>query len=109
VHARGGLAGHEFGAAAPGEVASEFLVPVILELLDLVRRPPLWHADQRIGDRAFGIIIELPEQRDILFSEVNHTSIIFLNRHVERSWPRSLAVTIPASLNAPTCLFVLHN
>jgi hypothetical protein len=34
-----GLAGHEFGAAALGEVAGELGVPIILELLDLVRRP----------------------------------------------------------------------
>jgi hypothetical protein len=63
-----GLAGHELGAAALGEVACEFGVPIILELLDLVRRPALRHADQRIGDRAFGEVIELPElaaQRDV--------------------------------------------
>jgi hypothetical protein len=39
-----------------------------LELLDLVRRPALRHADQRVGDRALGKIIELPElaaQRDV--------------------------------------------
>jgi hypothetical protein len=37
-------------------------------LLDLVRCPALRHADQRIGDRAFGVIVELPEltaQRDV--------------------------------------------
>ena len=63
-----GLAGHDLGAAALGEVAGELGVPIILELLDLVRRPALRHADQRVGDRAFGEIIELPElaaQRDV--------------------------------------------
>ena len=64
----GGLAGHELGAAALGQVAGELGVPIILELLDLVRRPALRHADERVGDRAFGEIIELPElaaQRDV--------------------------------------------
>ena len=40
----------------------------LLELLDLLRRPRRRHADQRVGDRAFGKIIELPElapQRDV--------------------------------------------
>jgi hypothetical protein len=39
-----------------------------LELADLVRRPARRHADQRVGDRAFGEIVELPElaaQRDV--------------------------------------------
>src|SRR4029077_11437345 len=67
-HLGGALAGHEFCPPAPGEVAGEFGVPIILELLDLVRRPALRHADQRVGDRAFGEVIELPEltaqQRD---------------------------------------------
>jgi hypothetical protein len=45
-----GLAGHEFGPAALGQVACEFGVPIILELLDLVRRPALRYADQRVGD-----------------------------------------------------------
>ena len=56
-----GLAGHEFCPPALGQVAGELGVPIILELLDLVRRPALRHADQRVGDRAFGKIIELPE------------------------------------------------
>jgi hypothetical protein len=56
-----GLAGHEFCPPALGEVAGEFGVPIILELLDLVRRPALRHADQRVGDRALGEVIELPE------------------------------------------------
>jgi hypothetical protein len=63
-----GLAGHEFCAAAFGEVAGELGVPIILELLDLVRRPALRHANERVGDRALGKIIELPElaaQRDV--------------------------------------------
>ena len=63
-----GLARHELGAPAPGEVACELGVPVILELLDLVRRPALRHADQGVGDGAFGEVIELPElaaQRDV--------------------------------------------
>ena len=65
---RRGLAGHEFCAPAFGQVAGEFGVPIILELLDLVRRPALRHADERVGDRALGEIIELPElaaQRDV--------------------------------------------
>jgi hypothetical protein len=57
----GGFAGHELGAAALGEIASKFRVPVILKLLDLIRRPRRGHPDQRIGDRAFAEIIELPE------------------------------------------------
>ena len=40
-HLGGALAGHELGAAALGEVAGELGVPVILELLDLIRRPAL--------------------------------------------------------------------
>jgi hypothetical protein len=55
------LAGHEFCPPAPGQVAGELGVLIILELLDLVRRPALRHADERVGDRAFGKIIELPE------------------------------------------------
>jgi hypothetical protein len=42
--------------------------PAILKLLDLLRRPALRPADQRVGDRAFGEIIELPKlaaQRDV--------------------------------------------
>jgi hypothetical protein len=42
-------------------VAGELGVPIILELLDLVRRPALRHADERVGDRAFGEVVELPE------------------------------------------------
>jgi len=57
----GGLAWHELGAAALGQVAGELGIPVILELLDLVRRPALRHANQRVGDRTFGEVIELPE------------------------------------------------
>src|ERR1051326_8945815 len=34
---------------------------LILELPDLFRRPARTHADQRVRDRAFGKIIELPE------------------------------------------------
>src|ERR1700682_1116798 len=56
-----GLAGHEFCAPALGQVAGEFGVPIILELLDLVRRPALRHADECVGDRAFGEVVELPE------------------------------------------------
>jgi hypothetical protein len=60
-HARRGIAGHELGAAAPGEVARELRIPVIPKLTDLIGRPARRHTDQRIGDRAFGKIIELPE------------------------------------------------
>jgi hypothetical protein len=68
VHLHRGVAGHELGAPAAGEVARELGVPVILELPDLVRGPALRHADQRVGDGAFRVIVELPElaaQRDI--------------------------------------------
>jgi len=40
------LARHELGAAAPCQIAGELGVPIVLELLDLVRRPVLRHADQ---------------------------------------------------------------
>jgi hypothetical protein len=56
-----GLAGHEFCPPALGEVAGELGVPIILELLDLIRRPALRHTDQGVGDGAFGEIIELPK------------------------------------------------
>ncbi len=61
MHAACGVAGHELGAAAPREVAGEFRVPIILELADLVWRPGIGHADQRIRDGAFRVIIELPD------------------------------------------------
>ena len=67
-HLGGGLARHELGPAALGQIAGELGVPVVLELSDLIGRPRGGHADRRIGDRAFGKIIELPElaaQRDV--------------------------------------------
>ncbi len=61
MHGAGAVAGHELGTAAPGEVAGELGVPIVLELLDLLRGPRRRHADQRVGDRALGEIIELPQ------------------------------------------------
>ena len=61
LHLHRGAAGHELGAPAPGEIADELGVPVILKLLDLVRRPAVRHADQRVGNGALGEVIELPE------------------------------------------------
>ena len=45
----------------PPPQAGEGRVGVVLELLDLLRRPTVGDADQRVGDGAFGEIIELPE------------------------------------------------
>src|ERR1700726_3935093 len=73
MHASCGRRRARLGAAAPGKVAGEapsLTLPrlrgrvregAILELLDLVRRPALRHADERVWDRAFGEVIELPE------------------------------------------------
>ena len=46
-------AGHEFRPPARREIAGEVGVPIVLEILDLIRRPAIGHADQALGDVAF--------------------------------------------------------
>ena len=68
MHLGRSIAGHELGAAALGEIAANSVSQYVLELFDLFRRPIGRHADQRVGDRAFGVIVELPQlaaQRDV--------------------------------------------
>ena len=103
-----GLAGHEFCVAALGQVAGEFGVPIILELLDLVGRPALRHADERVGDGAFGEIIELPElaARLTLLAHLCYAAVIFFDRNKKGTRAFGLTTLVPAAFNPPEGVLV---